>query len=657
VGILATIPTRVQPRAVLCADGLAGWPDDGETGGAVTHPSDAFLDLLYGEAPPEAFDELVDAAVAAGVDGAELDRLREHRTIALRLREQAERQRQREAEMTGLYETASDLTAIRDVDAILTAIVRRARSLLHADMTYLSLNDRAEGASYMRVTDGALTPEFRRLRLPLGTGLLGLVAQTGEPYYTEDYRNDERFLHRDFIDTAVDGERIRAILGVPLVVDGVVIGALLAVHRNVRPFPPGEVSLLTSFAAHAAVALENARLFEQVDRVNQRVREQAEAVEIAASAHDQLTDVVLHGGGVVDVAAVLADVLGGAVVVHDSAGRVVAGTSDGRLPDGFEEAVEEARASGRSVELDTPAGPAYVAVALAGSEHLGTLLLHEVRGSLGTADRRTLERGALVTALVLLFNRSVAEAEERVRGELLADLLEGRDLDGARLRERARRQHADLDGPAGVAVALVDGLERHRAAQVAARLAGELRGLAGEHDGRVVLVAPTEDHLTLGRLLHERLGAAGGRSTVGAAPVPASPEEIGAAHAEARRCLDTLVTLGREDEVSDPAGLGLARLLLGQNGPEELDAFIDAMVGPVLSYDERRGTELVATLEAWYAAGARPAETAKHLHVHPNTVAQRLDRIGTLLGADWRDPGRGLDVQLALRLCRLRSSP
>jgi DNA-binding PucR family transcriptional regulator len=41
--------------------------------------------------------------------------------------------------------------------------------------------------------------------------------------------------------------------------------------------------------------------------------------------------------------------------------------------------------------------------------------------------------------------------------------------------------------------------------------------------------------------------------------------------------------------------------------------------------------------------------------VHPNTVSQRLDRIGTLLGDDWRDPARGLDVQLALRLFRLRA--
>jgi hypothetical protein len=614
--------------------------------------SEQFLELLYVDAPREAFDAVVGDAVASGVAGDQLERLRERYTVALRIREQMQRHRQREAEMSALYETASDLTAIRDVDTILTAIVRRARSLLHADMTYLSLNDEAEGASYMKVTDGALTPEFRRLRLPLGTGLLGLVAQTGEPYFTEDYQNDERFVHREFIDSAVEGERIRAILGVPLIVEGTVIGALLAVHRNVRRFPAREVSLLTSFAAHAAVALENARLFERLDQANRQVRAQAEAVEVAAGAHDRLTDVLLHGGGVVDVAEAVADVLHGSVLVLDSEGHPLAGSSD--LPTHFDEAVLEARASGRSVEVATEAGPSYVAVARAGTEHLGTLLLHDVHEPLGDADRRTLERGALVTALVLLFSRSVAEAEERVRGELLSDLLERRDIDEVRLRERARRQRADLDRPGVVAVAAVDGVERHRAAQVAARLGGELEGLAGEHDGRVVLVAPAgENPLAVAGQLHERLRAAGGTSTVGVAPV-ADLAEVPAAYVEACRCLDTLLRLGRDGEVSDPAGLGLARLLLGDNGPAELDEFIEQLVGPVLAYDARRGTELVSTLEAWFATGSRPAETAKRLHVHPNTVAQRLERIGTLLGDDWRDPARGLDLQLALRLYRLR---
>jgi GAF domain/PucR C-terminal helix-turn-helix domain/GGDEF-like domain len=625
--------------------------------------SSSFLDLLYAEAPREAYDEVLAEAERRGAPGDELDGLREQHRVALRLREQIARQRQREAEMSALYETAMDLTAIRDVDEILAAIVRRARQLLHADMTYLSLNDEDEGASYMRVTDGALTAEFRDLRLPLGTGLLGLVAQTGAPYYTDDYQADERFVHREYIDTAVAGEQIRAILGVPLVVEGKVIGALLAVHRTVRKFPTSEVSLLTSFAAHAAVALENARLFEraqaalaEVDEANRQIRAHSQAVEVAASAHDRLTDALVRGGGVSDVAGVLADVLAASLVVYDGEGRELARTGEAfTVPDGVAEAVAEARTSGHSVELaGAGAERVYVVAALAGAEQLGTIVLHRGETPLGLADRRTAERGALVIALVLLFNRSMAEAEDRVRGELLADLLTGRDPDPARLLERARRQRAELEQPNVVAVAAVEGLDRQRARQVAARHAGEQRGLGGDHEGLVVVVVPGEDALEAGSALRARVAAAGGTSTVGAVAAGPGAGAVAAAYPEARQCLRTLLTLGRTGDVSDPAGLGLARLVLGDSDPESLDAFVEATIGPVLAYDERRGTNLVETMEAWFAAGARPAETAKTLHIHPNPVAQRLDRVSRLLGGAWRDPARTLDLQMALRLHRMR---
>lgn len=621
----------------------------------------SFLDLLAAGAPREDFDAVVADALDRGVDGEELAELRRQRATALRVLEQMEGHRQREAEMTALYETASDLTAIRDVDTILTAIVRRARQLLRADMTYLSLNDEEDGASYMKVTDGALTAEFRSLRLPLGTGLLGLVAQTGAPYYTEDYQADERFLHRDYIDDAVAGEGIRAILGVPLVVDGAVIGALLAVHRTVRPFPPAEISLLMSFAAHAAVALENARLFArtqealaELDAANRQVRAHAEAVEQAAHAHDALTDVLLRGGGVEEVAGVLSGVLGGDVHVYDPTGRQVASTGGAVLTDpaALEQAIAQARRSGRSVEVPGDGPPAYVAVARSGDEHLGTVALTGRGEPLALAERRTLERGALVTALVLLFSRTAAEAEERVRGELLADLLTPGAVDERRLRERARLQGADLDAPGAVVVAAVPDGERHRAAAAASRLAADHAGLAADHGGHVVLLAAGVEPLELGRRLQEQ-AASSGASTIGVAASAGGPAATAAAYHEARRCLEALLTLGRVGEVSDPAGLGVARLLLGHNGPEELTGFVQRALGPVLAYDARRGTDLLGTLEAWYDAGERPTETARRLHVHPNTVAQRLERLTGLLGRDWREPDRGLDLRLAIRLVRL----
>ncbi len=605
------------------------------------------LDLLYDEAPREDFDRLVEEA---GDD----PETRRAYDVALRLRELIARQRSREAELSALYDTASDLTAIRDVNAILAAIVRRARQLLKADMTYLSLNDEGEGASYMKVTDGALSAEFRTLRLPLGTGLLGLVAQTGAPYFTSDYQNDQRFVHRRFVDDAVADEGIRAILGVPLVLEGRVIGALLATHRTVRPFPPEEVSLLTSFAAHAAVALENARLFADLDEANARLRSQAEAVEEAARAHDQLTGLLLHRSTLSEVVTVLGEVLGGGrVAVLDADGHLLAGEPPPG-PGPGRAALDEAVASGHSVAL--PDG--YLAPALAGQELLATVLVQD-GPELDRAGRRTLERGAIVAGLVLLFARSLDEAEARLGGALLTDLLEGSEADPARLRQRARAQRLRLDAGCVVAVAEVPAGERHRAVRTATRLARAAEGLAVEHRGRPVLLVPAhDDPLATGRRLRHALAeACGGPVTLGVAPGPAHPTDgaLPAAYDEARRCLEALLALGRTGEAADPGALGVTRLLLGTSGPGELDDFVERSLGPVLAHDRRRGTDLVGTLEALFAEGGRARAAAERLHVHPNTVAQRLDRVTELLGGGWREPDAALDLQLALRVARLRA--
>ena len=81
------------------------------------------------------------------------------------------------------------------------------------------------------------------------------------------------------------------------------------------------------------------------------------------------------------------------------------------------------------------------------------------------------------------------------------------------------------------------------------------------------------------------------------------------------------------------------------------------MLGPVLDYDAERGSDLVGTLAAYFAAGSSPRHAAGELHVHVNTVSQRLSRIAILLGDDWQQPDRALEVQLALRMRRLLDLP
>ena len=608
----------------------------------------AFLELLLRDAPAVEYERPLLEARARGDTPETLARLERAKLLALRVRSVLRDLQRRESELTALFETANDLTGMRSLDQMLRAIVDRARHLLNTDVAYLTLSDPERGDTYMRVTSGSVSARFQQLRLGHGEGLGGLVAQTALPYVTANYFADTRFQHTEHIDAGVREEGLVAILGVPLQLNGRVIGVLFAANRRERPFSHAEVALLSSLATHAAIAIDNANLIDDTRRalaelntVNQRLQEHTESVERAAAAHDRLTDLVLRGGGIEEVAAAVGDVLGGQVCIHD---LNTAATPPPCCEDpAVAEAVQTALHSGRTAR----AGDAWVAAAAAGSELLGMLVLRGIEPDI--TGQRILERAAVVTALLLLIRRSATEAEHRVRGDLLDELLDTPDRDPESLRQRAARLGADLTVPHVVAVAESPGADVGRLRLAAMHIAETTGGLAGIRGGRVVLGLPGTDPTTVGRRIGADLGVAvNGPVTVGVAgPVEALPG-FRSSFTEALRCLQTLQALGRTGEVAAPTDLGFLGLLLGDD--RDVDGFVTATLGPLLDYDARRKTALVDTLRAYFAAGGNLSRAKDALHVHVNTVSQRLERISQLIGDDWQEPSRALEIQLALRL-------
>ncbi|KIH97903.1 diguanylate phosphodiesterase [Streptomonospora alba] len=618
-------------------------PAEAASGGAQAQ----FLRLLLRDAPAVEYERPLVQARAAGADAEELAELEDSKVLALRVRTVLADRRRRESELSALFETANDLAGMRDLDQVLRAIVDRARNLLGTDTAYLTLRDTAveDGDTVMRVTSGSVSARFQQLRLGPGEGLGGLVAETALPYVTANYFADSRFEHTDAIDGGVLDEGLVAILGVPLQLNGRVIGVLFAANRRERPFSHAEVALLGSLATHASIAIDSANLLagtrealEELNEVNQRLTEHSGAVERAADAHDRLTDLVLRGGGVEEVEAAVSAVLGGAVTVYDASVH-----AERLAAPALAEAVGASQSSGRAVRT----GTGWVAAAVAGGEALGAVVLEGV--DLDAADQRILERAAMVIALLLVMRRSASEAENRVRGDLLDAVLDAPERDPDTLRRRAERLGADLESEHVVVVAEAPGAHPGRLRSAAMHLAETPGGLAGTRSGTTVLVLPGSHPAEVGRSAADTLAAAVNTEVTGGAAGPAAELPAYAARfSEARRCLRTLVALGRSGDVASPEDLGFLGLLLG--GDRDVAGFVDSVLGSLIDYDRRRETALVETLRAYFACGGSMSRAKDELHVHVNTVAQRLERVGRLVGPDWHEPGRALEIQLALRL-------
>ena len=264
---------------------------------------------------------------------------------------------------------------------------------------------------------------------------------------------------------------------------------------------------------------------------------------------------------------------------------------------------------------------------------------------------RLLRIGATTVAVLLASERSLAEAELRSRGEFLHALLSG-TAEESSLNRRARAIGLDLRAVTAVAVVDARPVGSAAAAAFAGRAVTELRGWLAAHGDQLVLLLPTS--LERAReVLAPATGTGGAAPTIGLAASTGGPDGVRTAHEEARQTAALLLALDRAGTCAASEELGLYRSLFSRAGRGELATFVRSTIGPLLDYDTARQRDLTPTLETYLEQARHHARTCEVLHIHPNTLYQRLDRVTEVLGPRWKEPGRALDLQVALRLHRL----
>jgi diguanylate cyclase (GGDEF)-like protein len=223
---VAAVPSPTGPRVGISA-GVACHPEDGRTKDELVTAADQSLYLAKPSSSRR--DEEADAA-------------------------------RRDPYLSALDETAIALMNRHDPEDLLETIIARAATLVGTPHGFIYLLEPDGQTLVVRHGVGLFT-DFLDDRLPIDSGLSGLVVREGRPVAVDDY---DAFVHRS---TGLPTQVLGAVVGVPLTSGGRVVGVIgLASGSYGRSFGNREIGALSRFAQLASIALDNAHLFEAAQR-------------------------------------------------------------------------------------------------------------------------------------------------------------------------------------------------------------------------------------------------------------------------------------------------------------------------------------------------------------------------------------------------------
>ncbi|MGF1477882.1 MAG: PucR family transcriptional regulator [Cyanophyceae cyanobacterium] len=408
------------------------------------------------------------------------------------------------------------------------------------------------------------------------------------------------------------------------------------------------------------------------------VNQQYTLLQQSTQLNQQLTDLVLQGGGLAELATTLARLLQRSITIESPTFSVLATAQHGAVDRARERSVERGRGTPEIVQHLVSSGVYDRLLAEMQPQHIAPIpslgmtkervvapiiVNRELHGyiwiiagdrPLTPLDELGLRHGATVAALMLFKEQSVRKAHEALQGDFFSRLLKGERT--APLLEQAQQLNYRLDHPHQVFViasATASASTLHEdVKQWLHRRHQAFLSVWRENFLVVVLECATAHRgQQIALQLVEELQHVGQHLVVGIGNVSSPDTEIRQSYEQAREALQIGLALGQRAIAF--ADLGLLHWLYHLPAERLAENIYWQHVQTIAAYDTKRQAQLLPTLEAYLDRMGAVAETAEALFIHRNTLLHRLERIEKLCGLNLRAPVVRFNLYAAVKGNRL----
>jgi sugar diacid utilization regulator/GAF domain-containing protein len=566
-------------------------------------------------------------------------------------------------ELGFLVRLAQAAASTQKPDELLALIIHETTTAMGTDVCSLYLLMPSGREMLLTATNGLNENMVGKVKMKVGEGITGWVAETRSPAVVADVSRDP---HWKWV-PGFDEDRFHSMLSVPIESGPRLVGVLNAQAAELREFNAGDIDFLRAIAGQVAGILERSEL-------QRRLEAQLSEIQLSHDIHERFTKLSLEGSGIRSILEAVGALAGGPAALYSPDGYRVRGvgeSSDGMPPRlHVPSAVLQVGAREVRISAGRPARAIDLVPVRAGPDVLGLLAVGlDAQAGDSPGRLRALEHGSTVLALEMSKERAAAEVERRLRGDLVEEVLAG-GLEGdeaERIARQAERLGHRLPHRAWVMVLEPDDDETEAAVltrgdRLDAALSGLIRSrmpdtLALVRSASAVFLVPDEvapDLAACEKLAGQILAAAApvmkpGSASVGFGNLANSVAELARSHVEARQALRLTRRAGGRGRVASYRALGAFRLLLEVQSPEALRRFVEELLGPLLEYAQSRDTPLLETLEALSAKRWIRRAAARHLGIHINSMSYRVERIQSLTGLSLDDPETRVAISIALR--------